>query len=223
MQNQYPYSLLKRDERGYTILLLRDQQGLAFTTIAKELGLSPSRVAQKYNQMKVKQKNLYIRQIAAEQMCENTSQMKKVFRDAYECYQSTPYVCAYLEKMYPDILREYRAGEPGMPARFIRKLPPFRKHLSQKTIARVVAMREEDKASFAAIGKALHMTSDKARYTYDQFYHRQVIMLLEALQETAATPQEKKAMQDWCFNAYKSSKKRYDALVQGEWARLSHT
>lgn len=68
--DKYPYSLLKRDERGYTILLLRDQQGLAFTAIAKELGLSPSRVAQKYNQMKVKQKNLYIRQIAAEQMCE---------------------------------------------------------------------------------------------------------------------------------------------------------
>lgn len=79
MQNQYPYSLLKRDERGYTILLLRDQQGLAFTAIAKKLGLSPSRVAQKYNQMKVKQKNLYIRQIAAEQMCENNSQIKRFF------------------------------------------------------------------------------------------------------------------------------------------------
>ena len=37
--DKYPYSLLKRDERGYTILLLRDQQGLAFTAIAKELGL----------------------------------------------------------------------------------------------------------------------------------------------------------------------------------------
>lgn len=122
MQNQYPYSLLKRDERGYTILLLRDQQGLAFTAIAKELGLSPSRVAQKYNQMKVKQKNLYIRQIAAEQMCENTSQMKKVFRDAYECYQSTPYVCAYLEKMYPDILREYRARGAG-PAGGVSRSP----------------------------------------------------------------------------------------------------
>jgi len=61
--DKYPYSLLKRDERGYTILLLRDQQGLAFTTIAKELGLSPSRVAQKYNQMKVKQKNLYITEL----------------------------------------------------------------------------------------------------------------------------------------------------------------
>ena len=29
--DKYPYSLLKRDERGYTILLLRDQQGLAFS------------------------------------------------------------------------------------------------------------------------------------------------------------------------------------------------
>ena len=38
--DKYPYSLLKRDERGYTILLLRDQQGIAFTAIAKELGLA---------------------------------------------------------------------------------------------------------------------------------------------------------------------------------------
>ena len=214
--DKYPYSLLKRDERGYTILLLRDQQGLAFTTIAKELGLSPSRVAQKYNQMKVKQKNLYIRQIAAEQMCENTSQMKKVFRDAYECYQSTPYVCAYLEKMYPDILREYRAGEPGLPAAFLEALPPFRARLSQKTIARVVAMREEDKASFAAIGKALRMTPAKARHTYEWFYHDKVLALLKGMQEETADPGEKTAILNWYFDTYRTSKKRYDALTKGE-------
>ena len=202
--DKYPYSLLKRDERGYTILLLRDQQGLAFTAIAKELGLSPSRVAQKYNQMKVKQKNLYIRQIAAEQMCENTSQMKKVFRDAY------------LEKMYPEILREYRAGEPGLPAAFLEALPPFRARLSQKTIARVVAMREEDKASFAAIGKALRMTPAKARHTYEWFYHDKVLALLKGMQEETADPGEKKAILNWYFDTYRTSKKRYDALTKGE-------
>ena len=56
--DKYPYSLLKRDERGYTILLLRDQQGLAFTTIAKELGLSPSRVAQKYSRTRMERKDI---------------------------------------------------------------------------------------------------------------------------------------------------------------------
>ena len=177
---------------------------------------SPSRVAQKYNQMKGKQKNLYIRQIAAEQMCENTSQMKKVFRDAYECYQSTPYVCAYLEKMYPDILREYRAGEPGLPAAFLEALPPFRARLSQKTIARVVAMREEDKASFAAIGKALRMTPAKASHTYEWFYHDKVLALLKGMQEETADPGEKTAILNWYFDTYRTSKKRYDALTEGE-------
>lgn len=221
--NDRPYSLLKQDANAYEILLLRDQQELPFSAIAKRFGLSISGARQRYYRLKDKQNALYIQHIAAALGCENISQIKESCWEAYIFYQSIPCVCAYLEKTYGDLLTAYRAGEPGMPERFIRKLPPFRKHLSEKTIARVAAMRDEEHASFAVIAKALHITPEKARYTYDQFYHRQVIMLLGALQETAATPQEKKAMQDWCFNAYKSSKKRYDALMQGEWARLSHT
>lgn len=130
-------------------------------------------------------------------MCENTSQMKKVFRDAYECYQSTPYVCAYLEKMYPDILREYRARGAGPAGGVSRSSAALSSEAESKDDRRVVAMREGDKASFAAIGKALRMTPAKARHTYEWFYHDKVLALLKGMQEETADPGEKTAILNW--------------------------
>ncbi len=78
---------------------------------------------------------------------------------------------AYLEKKYKDILTEYRDGEPGMPTQFVKSMPPFKPNLSKKTVARVVEIREVEKASFLAIAKELRMTQAKAKHTYEMFYH----------------------------------------------------
>ena len=112
---------------------------------------------------------------------ESASQVENVFRNAYECYRDWTYACAYLEKKYKDILIEYRDGEPGMPIQFIRNMPPFKPKLSKKTVARVIELREVEKASFVTIAKELRMTQAKARHTYEMFYHKQVIALIHVL------------------------------------------
>lgn len=209
-----PYSVLKQDERAYKIMLLRDQYDNTFTDIAKEYGISVVRVKQIYNKTKMKQTRLYITYISIVLGHENISQIRKVYDEAYECYQDWTYACAYLEKKYKDILVEYRSGEPGMPAQFIKSIPPFKPKVSKKTIARVVEMREAEKASFIAIGKELHMTQAKARHTYERFYHKQVLELIEALQEKAESYEEKRAIWDYYFRGYKTPKKRYDELMK---------
>jgi hypothetical protein len=214
MLKDIPYSVLKQDGRTYEIMLLRDQHGNTFTDIAKECELSVTRVVQIYNKLKIKQIRLYINHIAIMLGHENTSQIKKVFHDAYECYQEPSYACAYLEKKYQDILTGYRDGEPGMPAQFIRSIPPFKPKLSETTVARVVEMREAEKASFVAIAGELRMTQAKAKRIYEMFYHKQVLELIKALQEKAGSTEEKRAIWDYCFSGNKSSKGRYELLIK---------
>lgn len=93
-----PYSTLKQDERAYEIMLLRDQHDNTFTDIANEYSISVVRVRQIYNKTKIKQIRLYIQHISIELGHENTSQIRKIYDDAYECYQDWTYACAYLEK-----------------------------------------------------------------------------------------------------------------------------
>ena len=209
------YSTLTEDKRSYEIMLLRDQHGNTFTDIAKECEISVARVVQIYNRLKLKQIRLYINHIAVVLGYESTSQIIKVYHDAYECYQDRAYACAYMERQFKYILAEYRVGEPGMPTKFIRSMPPFKSRLSQKTIARVIEMREVEKASFATIAKELRMTQAKAKRTYEMFYHKQVLELINALQEKAESNEEKSAIWDYYFNEYKSAKKRYDMLTKG--------
>ena len=156
---------------------------------------------------------LYIRHVSIVFGHENTSQIKKVYNDAYDCYQDWPYACAYLEKKYKAILNEYRGGELGMPMPFIRRMPPFKPKLSKKTVARVVEMREAERASFVTIAKELRMTQAKAKRTYEMFYHKQVLELIKALQEKAESHKEKEAIWDYCFKGNKSAKKRYETLT----------
>ena len=125
------------------------------------------------------------------------------------------YACAYLEKKYKDILIEYREGEPGMPPRFIKNMPPFRRKLSKETIARVVELREVEKASFITIAKELRMTRAKARHTYDMFYHEKVLALFHDLLEKAESREEKETIRNY-FRGNYSAKKRYEMLTQGE-------
>lgn len=176
-----PYSELNQDKRAYEIMLLRDQHGNTFTDIAKEFEISPERAIQIYNKLKIKQIRLYINHIAAVLGYESTLQVKNVFDNAYECYQDRTYACAYLEKKYEDILIEYRDGEPGMPTQFIRNMPPFKPKLSKKTVARVIELRDVEKASFVTIAKELRITQAKAKHTYELFYHKQVLALIKGI------------------------------------------
>lgn len=210
-----PYSELNQDKRAYKIMLLRDQHGNTFADIAKEFEISAGRAIQIYKKLKLKQIRLYINHIAAVLGYESTLQVKNVFDNAYECYQDRTYACAYLEKKYKDILIEYRDGEPGMPTQFIRNMPPFKPKMSQKTVARVIELRDVEKASFVTIAKELRITQAKAKHTYEMFYHKQVLALIKALQEKAESKEEKENIWNYYFRRYHSSKKRYDMLTKG--------
>lgn len=214
MLKDIPYRTLKQDERTYEIMLLRDQYDNTFTDIAKEYEISVARVVQIYNKLKVKQACLYINHIAVTLGLESTSQINKVYYAAYECYQERSYACAYLEKKYQAILIEYRDREPGMPMQFMKSMPPFKPLLGKKTIARVVSMRETEKASFVEIGKEMRITRAKAKRIYEMYYHEKVLALIEALQEKAESHEEKRTIWNDCFRGNKSSKKRYEMLIQ---------
>ena len=214
MLKDIPYDVIKQDKRAYEIMLIRDQHGSSFAKIAKEFDISASRVIHLYYKVKLKQIHLYINHIAAVAEGEDFSQMKNLYHSAYECYQDWTYACAYLEKKYQDILTAYRDGEPGMPAQFIKNLPPYKSKLSKKTVDRIIELRDKEKASFAAIAKELHLTQAKARHTYEMFYHKKVLALINELQKKAKNEKEKEAIWDYYFKICYSSKKRYDMLTQ---------
>lgn len=214
MLKDIPYSVLKQDKRAYEIMLLRDQYNNSFTDIAKEFEISTVRAVQIYHKQKFRQKNLYINHVSIALGHGSTSQIRKIFDEAYECYQDTAYACAYLEKKYKGILTEYRGGEPGMPIQFLRDMPPFKPQLSRRAISRIVEMREDERASFVTIGKELHITRAKAKRTYEMFYHKKALPIIEALQEKATSYEEKRAIFDYWFGQYKSSKERYDMLMK---------
>lgn len=209
-----PYSVLKQNERAYEIMLLRDQHGNTFSAIAREYEISTARVMQIYYHLKVKQIRLYINHIAIVSGYSGSSQIRKIFQTAHDCYQDLTYACAYLEKKYKDVLTEYRNGEPGMPITFIKGIPPLKPKLSKVTTARIIEMREIEKASFVAIAKELRMTQAKARHTYDMFYHRQVLELIKTLQDQAKSKEEKDAIWEQYFRSYRTPKMRYDALTR---------
>lgn len=213
MLKDIPYSELNQNERAYEIMLLRDQHGNTFADIAKEFALSVSSVIQIYNTVKLKQIRLYINHIAVVLGHETTSQIQNILNDAYECYQDLTYACAYLEKKYKDILIEYRDGEPGMPSQFIKNMPPFKPKMSKKMVARVIELREVEKASFITIAKELRMTQVKARHTYEMFYHKQLLALIHVLLEEEESNEKKAVVWDY-FKRYHSSKKCYDMLTK---------
>ena len=222
MLKDTPYNVLTKNERDYEIMLLRDQYDNTFNDIAKEFGISVARVRQIHFNLKLKQIRLYIRHISIVLGHDSCAEMTDVYDNAYECYQDLSCVCGYLEKKYKDILMEYREGEPGMPPQFIRSLPPFKRKLNKKTIARLIEMRDVEKASFITIGKKLRITPAKAKCTYKRFYHEKALALINALQEQAESEEEKKAIWRYYFEKYQSPKKRYDILTQEKPYPLNH-
>ena len=210
MLKDIPYSKLTQDGRAYEIMLLRDQYGNTFTDLAKEYKISVSRVGQLYNRILHKKIHLYINHISVVLGHKNDGQLRKVYNDAYDCYQDWVYACAYLEKKYKDILIEYRGGEPGLPTQFINNLPPFKLKLSKKTIARVIEMRDVQKASFVTIAKELQMTQEKERITYHSFYHKKVMDIIKK----AESEEEKNALRKVYFRGNKTPKHRYDMITK---------
>ncbi len=216
MLNDTPYDVLKEDERAYEIMLLRDQYDNTFSDIAKEFGISLPRVREIYRKIKNRQIRLYINHISIALGYEDNSQIKMVYEQAEKCYQDKKYVCGYLEKKYKDILTEYRNGEPGMPRKFLKKIPPLKPELSQKTVARIVEMKETEKASFIEIAKKFRITRQKAKRTYDGYYHDKILELMEILQKNAESRQEKTEIWEYCFRNSYSSKKRYEMLMKSK-------
>ena len=163
--------------------------------------------------MKVRQVRLYLRHIAIALGHENTAQVRNVFSTAMECYQNYPYACGYLDKTYGEILEAYRAGEPGTPQEMLEKLPPCPVKLGEKEISRMVTMREEENASFRAIGRAFHITPEKARHTYEMVYHRKVLEYVEGLQQQVRTWEERRELWRRYFSGHLSAKTRYENIL----------
>lgn len=210
-----PYSTLKENKRNYEIMLLRDREGKHFSEIAALYHISSQGARAVYRKIKLRQLRLYYGHIERVVGQQQKEAFRKELYAAQECYWDIEYLCAWLEKNYTDILADYRAGEPGLPEGFIKKLPSLRKAVRKKTIARIVAMREEEHASYKAIAKALKMTPAKAERTYDMFYHQKVLDILKVLaEERAQNTEEKNQLMNRYFNKYRSSKKCYEALIQ---------
>ena len=212
MLQDIAYSVLKENKRAYEILLLRDQYSNTFADIAREYGISHMWARALYSRIKTRQIRLYITRIAIALGHKSTKEISNEFSAANECYQDYSYACAYLEKKYKDILEEYRNGEPGSAESFINNLPPL-KRLGKKTISRIVEMRDAEKLTFIAIAKKLRITPEKARRTYDMFFHRQVLDYVEALQEKAESDEEKRAILYHYFRNDLSAKKRYELMI----------
>ena len=214
MLKDKPYSVLKDKIDAYEVMLLCDIDGQTFTDIAKRLGLTASQISLMYNKTMVKQRNLYINHLSIALGYNDRIQVEKIYTQTYECYQSRTYACAYLEKEYRDILTEYRAGEPGMPEKFVENMPPLRGELTEEEVMRIVKMREEQRTSYIDIGIELDITKEKAKHTYDRYYHTKALELADILGKSANSNLEKKEI-IYCFlkNCY-SAKKRYEILKE---------
>ena len=215
MLKDIPYSTLSQDEPAYKIMMLRDQSNTRVTDIAKMYKISISRVRQIYHRLKTKQIRMYINHISIMLGHKNTSQIKEIYSNAYECYQDQAYACAYLEVMYKSILTKYRNGEAGMPAQFVKNMPLYKPLFGEAMTIRVLQLRDIKKASFIAIAEELYITQAKARDLYEKFYHKQVLELIEDLQAKAESKEEEKAIWNHCFEGkYKTAKSRYDELTK---------
>ena len=214
MLKDVPYSVLKDDKRAYEIMLLRDRSDSSFTDIAKAFSLSPPRIRQLYNRLKIKQTRLYINRISLALGHDDISQVTKVYEQAYECYQNRSCACAYLEKKYKSILTPYRDGEPGMPAKFLKALPPLKTEFTEQEMKRIIEMREAENAPFTEIAKEFHITREKAKHIYDWHYHKQAVALVNALTAQVESPQERMDIWDHYFRNNFTPKRRYEILIK---------
>ena len=78
----------------------------------------------------------------------------------------------------------------------------------------MVTMRDEENASFRAIGREFHITPEKARHTYEMVYHRKVLEYVEGLQQQARTWEERRELWRRYFSGHLSAKTRYENIMR---------
>lgn len=212
MLSDIPYKNIMNTGRKYDVWVLRDVYGNTFPDIAKEYGVSVGTIVDNYYKILRLKARYYVNHLSIVHGYENSAYFREIWRSAYECYYSEKYVVAYFEKEYADILSEYRNGEPGMPERLLRDLPPLRNEFSKHTISSVIRLRETNGMTYAAIGKRLRMTKEKAEHLYNHFYHNLYYELSEKIMEVTGDKNLRDKYSKFFHVGY--AKKKYDSLVK---------
>lgn len=211
MLSDIPYKKIIDTGRKYDVWVLRDVYDNTFSDIAREYSVSVCTVVGDYNKILSLKIKYYVNHLSIVHGYEDTAHFRKIWGSAYDCYRGMKYVVAYFEKEYADTLSEYRNGEPGMPERILRDLPPLRNEFSKRTINSIIRLRETGGMTYAAIGKRLRMTKENAEHLYNGHYHNLYYQLSEKLMEITGDTDLRRKYR----NAFQvgSGKKKYDSLV----------
>lgn len=211
MLNDIPYKNIMDKGRNYDVWVLRDVYENTFADIAKEYDISVAAVINNYEKALCLKTKYYVNHLSIVYGYENTEHFKEIWRNAFHCYCGEKYTAAYFEKEYADILEEYRNGGPGMPERILKALPPLRNSFSTRTISSIIRLRETDGLTYAAIGKRLRLTKEKAEELYNDHYHVLYFELSEKIIEATGNMD----LRDKYRKAFHggSGKKKYDCLT----------
>lgn len=210
------YSYLLKDKRGYELMVLHDVQDQSFQELAEKYGISISTVRNQYNRTRDRQKKLYIRHIATALGHEEVDLLEEEAARVEHFYRNVLYTCGYLEMKYKEILTKYRKGEPGLPDKLLRGMPAFRSfEPSKEEVQMIVQMKEEDRASFKAIGRRFGITKEKALYIYDYYYHEKLMEIyLEELKNASSKEEEWKIKCRFFGNGIRSARVRYNSIKE---------
>ena len=212
MLREIPYKKILDNGRKYDVWLLRDLYDKTPHEIASEYGVSVSCIISDYKKILLLKIQYYVNHLSLVHGYEDTEHFRKIWGSASGCYRGKKYVVAYFEKEYADILSEYRDGEPGLPEQFLQALPPLRMEFGKRTISRVIRLRETDGMTYAAIGKRLDMTKEKAEYLYNFHYYALYAALTEKLiVKTGNNDLRSKYQKNFQVG---SGKKKYDCLLK---------
>lgn len=212
MLSDIPYKNIMDNGRKYDVWVLRDVYDNTFADIAREYGVSVGTVISNYEKILFLKMKYYVNHLSIVYGYENTVHFREIWRSALDCYCGRNYVVAYFEKEYADILSEYRNGEPSMPERILRTLPPLRNKFSRRTISSIIRLRETEGLTYAAIGKRLRITKEKAEDLYNHHYHVLYYQLSEKIMEITGDMD----LRDKYRKTFRvgSGKKRYDCLIK---------
>lgn len=136
----------------------------------------------------------------------------------YYCYGGLKYVSAYWEKEYSEILKEYRAGEPGHSDGFLAAMLPPIEEISDEMVQRIVLLREANQ-TFAEIRREMKMTEEKERDVYDDFYHMKWLEARDLVRKTYYDSQDDRDNLRDYYDQYKAPKKRLEAIM-GDYPEL---
>ncbi len=211
MLEDIPYSRLKDNGRQYAVWIYRDIQKRTWADIASEYGISLARIRQYYWKTMTLRTNYYVNHLSIAYGHDNTEHFHQIYMDALRCYNAIKYVVAYFEKEYSGILREYRAGEPGMPEHIFRDLPPYLTAFSEQAVSGIIEMREVQGLTFGDIGKRLSMTREKADDLYNQHYYDLFMAITKKIMDDTG---DKHIQKKYSSGRYVGSgKAKYDNLI----------